>query len=68
LNWSSRRFFSSDRSLDRPGVYVEVEFFTNLLCDLARSHRLACHKLLFNERQRLALKFMRATWAALSRH
>ena len=63
---SSRSFFSSDRSLDRPGVDVEIEFLSNQLREFARSHGLARDELLLDERQCLALKFMRAAWTALS--
>ena len=65
---SSRRFFSSDRSLDRPGVYVEVEFLPNQLCEFARPHGLARDELLFDERQCLALQFMGTAWTALLRY
>src|SRR3954447_2148023 len=65
---SSGSFFSSDRSLDRSGVDVEVELLSNQLRECASSHGLARNELLLEECQRLALKFMRATRTALPRH
>ena len=43
---SSRSFFSCDRSLDRPGVDVEIEFLPDQLRQFARSHGLARNQLL----------------------
>ena len=68
LHSSSRSFFSGDRPLDRPGVYVEIEFLPDQLCQFARSHGLARDELLFDERQYLALQFMGTAWTALLRH
>ena len=61
-------FFPSNGPLDRPGMYVQIEFLSNERGEFARPHRFTCDQLLFNERQCLALKFMRATWTALSGH
>jgi hypothetical protein len=55
LHSSSRRFFSGDRSLDRPGVNGEVEFLSNQLRQLACPHGLTRNELLLDERQRLSL-------------
>jgi hypothetical protein len=47
-------------------MYAQTEFLLNELGEFARPHRFTCDQLLFNERPCLALKFMRATWTALS--
>src|SRR5206468_10382164 len=61
-------FFSGDRSLDSPGVDIEVELLPNQPGELASSHGLARNELLLDERQCLASKFMRTTRTALLRH
>jgi hypothetical protein len=49
-------------------MYAQTKFLLNELGEFARPHRFTCDQLLFNERPCLALKFMRATWTALSGH
>src|ERR1700722_8798493 len=61
-------FFSGDRPLDRPGVYRQVEFLPDQLCQVACAYRLARNELLLDEHQRLALQLVGAVWTALARH
>src|SRR5581483_9035771 len=49
-------------------VDVEVELLPNQLCELTRSHGLACNELLLNERQRLPPKLVRTARTTLLRH
>src|SRR6266436_10420574 len=61
-------FFYGDRSLDRPRVYIQVEFLPDQLCQLARSNGLASDKLFLNKFQYLSLELVRAAWSPLLRH
>src|SRR3954454_2245739 len=63
---SSRSFFSGNRSLDRAGVYGQLEFLSNELREFARPYGRARHELLLDEGQHLALEFVRAAWTTLS--
>jgi hypothetical protein len=65
LHSSLRSFFSGDRSLDRSGVYVEIDLLSNKLRELASSHGFARDELLLHERQYFTLKFMGTAWTAL---
>jgi hypothetical protein len=61
------RFFSSHRTLDRPGVDRQVKVRSQSLCQRTCSDRLAGNKALFDERQGRSLEFMGTTGTTLAR-
>src|SRR5580698_1707494 len=60
---SSRRFFSTDRALDRSRMHLQAERVLDQLCQLARPDRLARSQPRLEKGQHLALEFVRAARA-----
>src|SRR5208282_2373018 len=65
---SSRRFFSTDRALDRSWMHINAEFHLNQLRQFTRPDWLARRELRDEKRQHVALNLMWTVWTSLLRH
>ena len=62
------RFFSTERSLDRPRMYLDAELLPEQLRQLPSPDRLARNEPLLQKCQDLALDLVRAAWTSLLGH
>ncbi len=63
---SAHGFFYAHRSLDRPGMKIEIEFLSYLLGQLTRSNRLARNHVFLNKLEHCALHLVRAMRTTLA--